>query len=459
MQVSAAGGPVTPFVKLGEGATTQRWPQALPARKGVLYTENPSTTNWDSANVVIAPLSGGAPKIVVRGGYYGRYVPAAPGSPAREGGHVIYMQQGTVFAVAFDLDRLETVGQAVPAVEGVEASTNSTGGVQVAVASDGTLVYAPGTAGSSAGNPIDWMTRDGKTSALRATTATWTSPRFSPDGQRLALEINDGKQRDIWIYDWARDNIKQLTYDAGDDMNPIWTPDGRRIVFSSDRAKPGIRNIYWTNADGTGEVTRLTDGPNVQYPSSWTPDQKVLAFQEARGATSWDLMLLPMEGDATKGWKPGTPTVLLATPFTEVFPTFSPDGRWIAYFANDSGAMDVYVRPFPGSGGPWRISLPGQAATFPRWSRTSPELLFLSQSKVMFARYSVAGNSFNADKPQVWSPTGYIGLGTANPYDVHPDGKRLAIIAAQTEAEAVHDRIVFVFNFADYLRTIAPRSK
>jgi dipeptidyl aminopeptidase/acylaminoacyl peptidase len=215
---------------------------------------------------------------VVRGGYYGRFV-ASPNRSEREG-HLIYMQQGTVFAVPFDLDRLETVGQAVPAIEGVEASLTNTGGVQMAFASDGTLVFVPGTAGATAGNAIDWLTRDGKTSILRATPSNWLNPRFSPDGQKLALEISDGKQRDIWVYDWARDTIRQLTFDAGDDREPVWTPNSRRIVFSSDRAKPGTRNLYWTNADGTGEVTRLTDSPDIQQPYSWTPDQKVLAFQQ-----------------------------------------------------------------------------------------------------------------------------------------------------------------------------------
>jgi hypothetical protein len=163
-------------------------------------------------------------------------------------------------------------------------------------------------------------------------------------------------------------------------------------------------------------------------------------------------MLLPMEGDDTKGWKPGTPTVLLATPTTEVFPMFSPDGRWIAYFANDSGVMDVYVRPFPGSGGPWRISLPGQVGTFPRWSKTTPELLFLSQGKVMSAHYSVVGNSFNADKPELWSPTGFVAwvapiLSTFTRTASAWPSSRLG-----SRPKSSADKVVFVFNFAEYLQ-------
>ena len=171
-------------------------------------------------------------------------------------------KKGTLFAVRFDLDRLETIGQPVPALEGLTADPAS-GGAQLAFSSEGTLVYVPGIAATTA-NPIDWMTRDGKTSVLRATKADWANPRFSPDGQKLALDISDGRQRDIWVYEWARDTLTQLTFDPGQDVSPVWTPDGRRIVFASDRAKPGVRNLYWVSADGTGDVTRLTDSSETQ---------------------------------------------------------------------------------------------------------------------------------------------------------------------------------------------------
>jgi Tol biopolymer transport system component len=154
---------------------------------------------------------------------------------------------------------------------------------------------------------IDWLTRDGKTSVLRPAKADWTSPRFSPDGQKLALDIFDGKQRNIWVYEWARDTLTQLTFEPGQDLNPIWTPDGRRILFSSDRAKPGVSNLYWVNADGTGEVTRLTDSSHNQIGSSWHPSGKFASFMEERGAGQFDVMILPMEGDAVRVGRPASP--------------------------------------------------------------------------------------------------------------------------------------------------------
>ena len=143
-------------------------------------------------------------------------------------------------------------------------SSPTSGSGQVAFSSEGTHAFVPG-ASASAANSIDWLTREGRVSVLRGTKAEWAQPRFSPDGQKLALTINDGKRRNIWVYDMSRDTLTQLTLDAGDDSLPVWTPDGKRIVFGSDRAKPGIRNLYWVNADGTGEVTRPFPGPGGKW--------------------------------------------------------------------------------------------------------------------------------------------------------------------------------------------------
>jgi serine/threonine-protein kinase len=452
VRVAAAGGTPAPFVALGNGMLTQRWPQALPGGRGVLYTEHSAMVGFDTANLVIAPRAGGTPKVVVRGAYYGRYVTGGPrGGP----GHIVYMQQGTLFAVAFDLDRLDVVGQAAPALEGLSANP-AIGGAQIAFSSEGTLVYVPGAAATST-NQIDWTTRDGKTSALRAAKADWANPQFSPDGQKLALDINDGRQRDIWVYEWARDTLTQLTFDPAMDRSPVWTPDGKRIVFASDRARTGIGNLYWVNADGTGEVTRLTDSPDTEVPFSWHPTGKYLAYQALRNATGWDLAILAMEGDAQRGWTPGKSSVFLSTPVTDVGPQFSPDGRFLAYFANESGNLfDVYVRPFPGPGGKWRVSTDG--GIYPQWSRTAPELLFLgtNQSAIMFAPYTVVADSFRADKARPWSPTTYQGIGTLMPYAVHPDGKRLALVAVSNQAGVIRDQVVFVFNCTEHLRSIAP---
>jgi Tol biopolymer transport system component len=462
MRVPASGGTPEPFGSLSEGAVTQRWPQALPGGAGVLYTEHSAVFLYEEANLVVAPLAGGTAKVVVRGGYFGRYVPGGPSSPTS--GHLIYMSQGTVFAVPFDLARLETIGPAVPALDAV-ASTSG-GGVRLALSADGTLVYVPDAA--PAAHAIDWVTRDGTTSRLHPDSANWANPRFSPDGRTLAVDISDGKQRDIWLYDWTHDTLRQLTFGPSDDRLPLWTPDGRRLVFASDQARAGVFNLYWKPADGSGEATRLTDSPEIQVPSSWHPSGRFLAFLSLRARPA--VMILPMSGDEPHGWTPGEPTVLVeGGPGS--WSAFSPDGRWIAYVQGG----DVYVRPFPGPGGPWRVSTAGGGS--PVWSATTRELLFpggdaTAPSTIMTAAYSIVGDSFRAETPRVWSPVaverGNVDRGNAGrrgevtpgqrlnwAFDLHPDGKRI-VASTTTGQEQVQDHVVFVFNFRDYLATIAP---
>jgi serine/threonine-protein kinase len=466
LRVPAAGGKPTPFGTLSQGAITQRWPQVLPGGHAVLFTEHSGLIGFDGANIVVAPVpadasaKAGLAKVVVSSAYYGRYVPSGLASPKRgerEGGHLLYIQQGTLFAVPFDPVRLETVGPAAPAIEGLMSSVSS-GGAQVDVSRDGTLAYVPGATTTTVTNPIDWITRDGKTSGLRAAKSEWGNPRFSPDGQKMAMDISDGKQRDVWVYDWARDALTQLTFDAGNDTTPVWTPDGKRLVFASNRVKPGgPSNLYWVNADGTGEVTRLTDSPDSQYPFSWHPSGKFLGFTANRAGSGWDLLILPMEGDAAKGWTAGTPTVFLGTPANEVGPMFSPDGRFVAYFSTEAGgtSYDVYVRSFPGPGGQWRVST--AVGIYPRWSATTRELVWVNgqaQGKLMFAPFSIAGDAFVPSKPQLWSPMDLMWRDTNSYYDLHPDGKRVAAAARQTQT-TVQDHVVVMSHFFDYLRTIA----
>jgi serine/threonine-protein kinase len=242
----------------------------------------------------------------------------------------------------------------------------------------------------------------------------------------------------------------------------VWTPDSKRIVFASDRAKRGVFNLYWVNADGTGQTTRLTDSPASQFPTSWHPHGQFLTFfQSAAAGPSFrnDLMMLPMDGEPAREGKPGAPTIFLGTPAAEALAQFSPDGRWVAYASNEAnGRVEVYVRPFPGPGGQWRVSTEG--GSFPLWSRTAQELLFTDAGgQILFAPYTVVGDSFRADKPQIWTPTRLVPLGNAYPYAIHPDGKRLALIAQSDQAGVKDDKVVLDFNFVEYLNKTVPQSR
>jgi serine/threonine-protein kinase len=364
------------------------------------------------------------------------------------------MHSGTIFAAPFDLDRLEMTGQPVPVLQGVAASVG-TGAVQLAVSPSGTLVYLSGEDASSDA-PIAWMDRSGKTTPLRSMPSDWSNPRFSPDGSRLAMDIIAGASPDVWVYEWSRDTLTRLTFDAAVDVKPVWTPDGRRITFISARGSGGSNNVFWQRADGTGDVQRLTESKNNQLTGSWHRSGKLFAYTETTAETGADIMILPMDGDERSGWTPGKPTVFQGSPFAELEPMFSPDGRWLAYQSNATGQAEVYVRPFPGPGGLQQISTDGGA--YPMWSGSRSELLYINfpRQQVMTVSYTSVGDSFRADKPRIWSPGRFLPRSRLRPLDVHPDGQRVALAPAPEQQAGKQDKVLFVFNFFDELRRLAP---
>ncbi len=448
-RVSSAGGTPSTLTTPDPASQeiTHRWPQVLPGGKTVLYTAHSAFGNYEDASLVVHTLEGNTRKVLHRGGYHGRYLPS---------GHLVFIHESTLFAATFHLDRLELTGQPVPVLAGVTASPDNAG-AQFAFSRDGTLVYQRGEGFAT---PIQWMDRKGKLQPLRAAPGVYNNIRFSPDGQRLALDIIEGKNWDLWVYEWERDTLSRLTFDPGVDRDPAWSPDGQRIAFSSTRGDQVIRNLYWQRADGTGEAQRLTEGKSQQRATSWHPSGKFLAFQENNPQTSFDILILPLEGDEASAWKPGKPTVFLNGPFGELHAAFSPDGRFLAYASNEFGRFEVYVRPFPGPGGKWQVSTAGGA--WPTWSRSRRELCYRGEDeRIMVASYSVEGDSFHAEKPRVWSP-GLVpswGLGLRT-YDLHPDGERVAVLKASgDEAEARRDHVTLIVNFFDELRRIAPAGR
>jgi len=443
-KVSSAGGTPRPLTTLDKqtGEITQRWPQVLPGGKAVLFASGTHPSSYEDSDIVVYSMASGQRKTVQRGGLYARYLPS---------GHVVYIHEGALFAVPFDLKRLEVAGQPALILEGVvTAPTN--GGAQFSFSETGNLVYVEGRAGGQ-NVSIYWMDHQGKFMPLRETPGFYYNLAFSPDGKRLALEIFDGKRRDIWVYEWERDGLTRLTFAGELNENPIWTPDGQRIAYSSQE-KGGTINLWWIRADGAGDAQRLTESKSLHYAGSWRPDGKVLAFsQQSPGATAFDILTLPIEGDEKSGWKPGDPKPFVNSAFSEREPAFSPDGRWLAYESNESGSYEVYVRPFPGPGGKWQISTGG--GVFPEWFRNGKELFYRTpDSKIIVVTYTGSGDSFHADKPQLWSPGQFTdrGLGNLN-FDLHPDGKRFAVLKAPgTGQTAAVNKLNFIFNFFEELR-------
>jgi serine/threonine-protein kinase len=402
-------------------------------------------TSFNEGSLVVRTIADGTAKVVQSGGYYGRYVPS---------GHLLYARDGTLFGMPFDVTRLETTGVPVPIVNAL-ASIPQAGAADFAVSHTGTLAYAPGE-NLSNGRSLAWLERGGSMTPARETPSDWSDLRVSPDGKRFALTLRNGPNADIWVDEWATDAMSRLTFEPVSNSAPIWSPDGRHIAFASKRADKQTYNIYLQRADGGGEAQRLTDSKSHQIPASWHPSGAFIAFAEQHPGMDFDLMVAPMVRDSGGTWKAGTPRAWLQSPALEQDPQFSPDGKWIAYFSDETGKPEVFVRPFPGPGGKWQVSNGG--GNYAAWSRTRPELYYSSLDQHIIAvPYRVDGESFSAGKPELWAPTTFA-PGPYRRMDLHPDGKRFVIGKLPENADA-KNRLVLVFNFFEELRRLAPATK
>jgi serine/threonine-protein kinase len=215
------------------------------------------------------------------------------------------------------------------------------------------LVYLAGK-GTGQAWPVVWLGSSGKTQPLLTIPGIYSTPRLSSDGQRLAVTASS-KGTDIFVYDWRRDSMTRLTFD-GHSGNLSLSPDGKHIAFQSGL---GPFSLSWVRSDGAGEPLRLLENQNDIVPWSFSHDGRRLAYFEANPETGYDIWTLPLDTTNSDHPKPGKPEPFLRTPFDERRPMFSPDGRWIAYASNESGAFEIYVRPFPGPGGKWQVSTGG----------------------------------------------------------------------------------------------------
>jgi eukaryotic-like serine/threonine-protein kinase len=425
---------------------THRWPQLVDSAKALLFTSSASNGDYEDASVVIQTLPNGPKRALITGGYYARYVPS---------GHIVYIHNGTLYAVPFNLARREVEGPPVPAVEGVNAIAG-TGAAQFAVDASGNLVYARGQ-GEDINAPLVWLDSGGKWATLRAARSNWGNVRFAPDGRRLTLNITN-PQRQIWVYEWGNDTMSQLTFDPANGSDPVWSPDGRDIVFASKRGSDAAANLYVQRADGSGGALRLTNSTINLVPTSWHPSGKFITYIDQRGQTDPDVMLLPLEGDSTSGWKAGKATPLLANPWSEIDATFSPDGAWVAYASIESGRPEIFVQPFPNlSGGKWKVSAES-GGRYPVWSRARHEIMFgaLNGAQLMAVGYSVSGTTFRPEKPRLWGEGRIARLNGQRGFDLHPDGNRVVLSGVRQEnTQPDPDKAIFVFNFADELRQIA----
>jgi serine/threonine protein kinase len=451
MRVSSRGGEVQPVTTLTEGEITHRFPQVLPGGVGILYTANTELMIGRRSTLVVQRLPSGERTIVQRGAYFGRY----------SGGHILYMQDDTLLAVPFDLRRLTVTGPPARIIDGIQ-SDDGRGSAQLALSQTGMMAYIPGRNRYNA-RPIAWMDRTGTLTTLRAAAAEWYNAEFSPEGRRIALDIRGGGQTDIWVHDWSRGSLDRITSTAMNEEFPVWTPDGAYLAYRSFKSStdPYGYTISWKRADGAGDAQVLIHSTGALLPGSWHPNKKVLAYVATMPETDEDVMILPVEGDEVGGWKPGKPVAFVSSAARERAPTFSPDGRWLAYTSNESGHDEVYVRPFPGPGSRVMVSSGGGHSL--SWSRARHEIVFTAEAVdyaqvLMVARYRVEHDSFLVDKPRLWAERAQRVrqvLGSRM-YALHPDGARVAIAPPSEREMAAPTHLTFVLNLSDELRRIAP---
>jgi serine/threonine protein kinase/WD40 repeat protein len=441
-RVPSAGGAPTPLSEIAGEERTHRWPQILPGGKAILFTVENSTVGFDDAKIDVMTLVDHRRKTVQLGGTFGRYLPASGSN-----GYLTYVNRGTLFAVPFDLEKLETSGSPIPVLQQVSSSTMF-GSAKMSFSRSGTLVYRSREIDASR-VVIQWFGTDGRLQPLLDKPGLFVNPHFSPDGERLAV-ANDDWKSGVWIYDIRRDTLSPLTGERNGN-HPVWTPDGKYIVYQTSGG------ISYARADGGSKPELLTETKEFQYPSAFSPDNR-LAFYQA-GSQGFDLWTISVERDGDK-LKAGKPELFQRTNFGNRGASFSSDGRWLAYSSNESGTSQVYVRAFPDKGGHWQISSNG--GTSPVFSRKDKELFFfdIPDDRIMVVSYTVKGDSFVAEKPRVWSGqslalalSGAVGA----QYDVFPDGKRIAAATyalGPTQQDAGH--VIFLENFIDELQRKIP---
>ena len=434
-EVPAAGGEAQPFSNPDTELGSTR-PQFLPGGEAVLAVRQLGPSP-ETAQIAALSLSTGSWHTLIQGT-----------SPRfLSSGHLIFARGDSLWRVPFDAADLNVTSDPIPVLEGVQ--TRGNGDAAYAMSADGSLVFIPGAADFSPERTLVWVDRDGRETPLAAPPRAYLYPRISPDGTRVAVEIFDPPDAvDIWVWDFTRETLTRLTVDPAFDEYPLWTPDGGRLIFSSNRE--GTRDPFWVAADGTGSVERLGDSPDELYPQAVSLDGNRLILR--RGIQTQDLVML------TLGENEDVDPLFSSPAFAERNAEISPDGRWIAYESDESGRFEVYVRPFPNvDDGRWQISADGGREAL--WARSGQELFYRAQDGALMSVPVELTDMFTAGNASlVVALSSYTGTGVlfGRTYDASPDGQSFLLIREEGIANAEGTIIVVVQNWTNELQRLVP---
>jgi serine/threonine-protein kinase len=420
------------------GEADHLWPEFLPGGRAILFTITAVSGRPEDAQVAVLDLDTGQYRAVVPGGSHAHYVPT---------GHLVYTAAGELRAVAFDLDRLGTTGPSAPVEQPVVMSPSL--GAEFDVAENGTLIYVAADARSATRegySRLVWVSRDQRTEPLDVPQYAYLYPRISKDGNRVLLDVRD-RDNDIWLLDLQRGNLTNMTHHPALDRFPIWEPDGEHFIFSSNRAD-GQEVIFRLRVGADAPETLSDPWPTQLTPNAVSPDGSQLVFDR-----DGDLFILALDGSRRV-------TPLVESPYAESRSALSPDGRWIAYHGNESGRMEIFVRPFPNvDDGKEQVSVMG--GTQPWWSRAGDELFYFAPTgEVMGVRVASGADWTDSPPNTVLEANDFLfqaGGTAASTLDVSEDGQRFLIVQQQTRGDTVPWPIVVVQNWNEELKRLVPR--
>ncbi len=417
------------------------FPSVLPGGHALLLT----ITDEDVAKnqIAVLDLRSGSLTRLLRGGSSATYVGLSGGASSGTGA-IVYAASGELRAIQFDTDRLETIGTSVPLHETV--TMESTGAAQYALSANGTLVTLPGgQATRSFRRSLVWIDRQGRESPIPAPVRSYTAVKLSPDGTRAALDLRDEAQ-DIWIWDLKREQLERFTVGQGLNAFPIWTPDGRTIIFGGLQGGL-VQNLFSQPVDRPGAPKRLTTSTGSQSASTISPDGTRVLFREVTSETGEDIMMLDL--------RDGKVTPLFQTPYVERTPVISPDGRMVAFAWSETGRSQIYVAPFPDvASRRWQISdaSTGSGAK-PLWAPNGRELFYVSGGALYAVPVETTPTFTFGKAVRLFSIRDFTS-GGGRYYDITPDGARFIVIKDLTSPadEAGRPKVIVTVNWISALK-------
>ena len=437
LSVPADGGSPTVLTTIEPNLDDHLHPSVVPGTDLVLFTV--SLGRQRRSNVAALNRRTGKFKVLITDGSQPEFL---------DGGHILYALSGTLRRVAFDTDRVAVSGESAPVTDPV--LTFASGAADFAMSRNGTLLYVPGTAAAwITGKQLLWVDRDGKQETVSSASGAFLDPRLSPDGARVLVE--DMNDYDLWMIDLVNGSVSRQTFESGQDETARWSPDGRWIAYAAGPLGTATaRSILRRRADGSGSEERLWDPKAHAHVDDWTPDGRALlvATSDASGGQGDIFLLRPDSGDHS-------PVPLLQTRFNERGARVSPDGRWIAYYSNESGRDEVYVRSFPSLNGKWQISVGGGAE--PVWAPDGGEIFY--RAAALVAVRVTAGETFSFGPPRPLFPDRFVLSlsGNHTGFDVSRDGKRFLMVkAAEPGAASAPANLIVVQNWLAEFKRLLP---